>query len=118
VLVAGCDPSQWHLAVGGHRQSADRCFDRRGMRGNHDRHPPAGKDSVRTWYAMAMLLSCAFASCGYHTAGHVSTLPSNIQTIAIPAFVNQTQTYRIEQILTRAVVKELITRTRYHIVND
>ena len=67
---------------------------------------------------MAMLLSCAFAGCGYHTAGHISTLPSGVQTIAIPAFVNQTQTYRIEQVLTGAVVKELITRTRYHVVND
>jgi outer membrane lipopolysaccharide assembly protein LptE/RlpB len=67
---------------------------------------------------MVLLLCCALASCGYHTAGHVSTLPSNVQTIAIPAFVNQTQTYRIEQILTSAVVRELITRTRYHIVND
>jgi outer membrane lipopolysaccharide assembly protein LptE/RlpB len=68
--------------------------------------------------AMAVLVSCTFASCGYHTAGHVSTLPTNVQTIAIPAFTNNTQTYRIEQVLTGAVVKELITRTRYHVVND
>ena len=28
--------------------------------------------------------------CGYHTAGHAVTLPDNVRTIAVPAFVNQT----------------------------
>jgi outer membrane lipopolysaccharide assembly protein LptE/RlpB len=41
-----------------------------------------------------------------------------VQTIAVPAFVNQTQTYRIEQTMTAAVVREFISRTRYHVVND
>ena len=58
------------------------------------------------------------AACGYHTAGHAVTLPANVQTIAIPAFVNQTQTYKIEQKLTAAVVQEMVTRTHYHIVNE
>ncbi len=66
--------------------------------------------------AIAALAICC--SCGYHTAGHVSTLPNGVQTIAIPVFVNQTQTYRIEQILTGAVVRELVTRTHYHVLND
>ena len=56
-------------------------------------------------------------ACGYHTAGHAVTLPANVQTIAIPAFVNQTQTYKIEQKLTAAVVREMVTRTHYHILN-
>jgi outer membrane lipopolysaccharide assembly protein LptE/RlpB len=41
-----------------------------------------------------------------------------VQTIAVPAFVNQTQTYRIEQTMTAAVVREFISRTKYHVVND
>src|ERR1700719_4060171 len=57
-------------------------------------------------------------SCGYHTAGHSVTLPANVQTIAIPAFVNQTQTYKIEQKLTAAVVREMVTRTHYHVLNE
>jgi outer membrane lipopolysaccharide assembly protein LptE/RlpB len=56
--------------------------------------------------------------CGYHTAGHSITLPANVQTIAIPAFVNQTQTYKIEQKLTAAVVREMVTRTHYHVLNE
>jgi len=64
------------------------------------------------------ILLCAFASgCGYHTSGHAVTLPENVQTIAIPPFANQTQTFKIEQMLTAAVSQEMITRTHYHILN-
>ena len=68
-----------------------------------------------TILSLVLLFSTA---CGYHTAGHAVTLPANVETIAIPAFVNRTQTYKIEQRLTAAVVQEMITRTHYHIVNE
>lgn len=55
--------------------------------------------------------------CGYHTAGHGDRLPDTVRTIAIPGFKNQTQTYRIEQILTRDVVREFIARTHYQVIN-
>jgi len=54
--------------------------------------------------------------CGYHTAGHTTTIPESVHTLAIPAFVNQTHTYKIEQMLTQAVVREMVTRTHYHVV--
>lgn len=57
-------------------------------------------------------------ACGYHTAGKVNTIPDNVHTIAVPAFVNQTHTYRIEQMLTAAVVREMVTRTHYHVINQ
>jgi outer membrane lipopolysaccharide assembly protein LptE/RlpB len=66
-------------------------------------------------FAFAFLAS---VGCGYHTAGHVVTVPENVKTLAIPAFLNQSQTYRIEQILTSAVVHEFTTRTHYQILND
>ena len=56
--------------------------------------------------------------CGYHTGGHAVTLPQDVHTIAIPAFTNQTQTYKVEQQLTAAVVREMVTRTHYHILNS
>jgi outer membrane lipopolysaccharide assembly protein LptE/RlpB len=68
--------------------------------------------------ALAVLLSVFGAGCGYHTAGHAVTIPENVRTIAIPAFVNQTQTFKIEQMLTAAVVREFVTRTHYHVVNQ
>jgi len=58
------------------------------------------------------------AACGYHAAGHAVQLPENVKTIAVPAFKNETTTYRIEQMLTSSVVREFTTRTRYHILND
>lgn len=67
------------------------------------------------WSVLICLLSSA---CGYHTAGHAVQLPQDVKTIAIPGFVNQTQSYRIEQTLTSAVVREFTTRTHYHIMND
>jgi outer membrane lipopolysaccharide assembly protein LptE/RlpB len=60
----------------------------------------------------------ASTGCGYHTAGHAVQLPENVKTIAVPAFINDTTTYRIEQLLTSSVVREFTTRTRYHILND
>lgn len=60
----------------------------------------------------------ASASCGYHTAGHAVQLPENVKTIAVPAFINETTTYRIEQMLTSSVVREFTTRTHYHILNS
>src|SRR6266705_3437496 len=66
-----------------------------------------------------VLLVCLCATgCGYHTAGHSNLLPSDLRTLAVPAFVNQTQTYKIEQTLTAAVVQEFTTRTKYHITSD
>ena len=70
------------------------------------------------FFATIVLLILAASGCGYHTAGHVVTLPEGVKTLAIPAFVNQSQTYRIEQTLTSAVVREFTTRTHYQILNQ
>ena len=65
-----------------------------------------------------LLLLVTGTGCGYHTAGHAVQLPENVKTIAVPAFVNETSTYRIEQMLTSSVVREFTTRTHYHILNS
>jgi outer membrane lipopolysaccharide assembly protein LptE/RlpB len=68
--------------------------------------------------AVSLIWLITSAGCGYHTAGHSVQLPENVKTIAVPAFVNETTTYRIEQMLTWSVVREFTTRTHYHILND
>src|ERR1700686_2687345 len=78
---------------------------------------------MRSWRAGCLALLClpllvASTGCGYHTAGHAVQLPENVKTIAVPAFVNETSTYRIEQMLTSSVVREFTTRTHYHILNS
>jgi outer membrane lipopolysaccharide assembly protein LptE/RlpB len=92
------------------------------MRGEHDGHPSDGKNSMTTGAARLLglgffLVFCS-VGCGYHAAGHVVQLPENVRTIAIPAFKNETLTYRIEQMLTASVVREFTTRTHYRILND
>jgi outer membrane lipopolysaccharide assembly protein LptE/RlpB len=73
---------------------------------------------MKFWPSAWLLLLLTATACGYHTAGHSVQLPENVKTIAVPAFVNETNTYRIEQILTASVVREFTTRTHYHILND
>ncbi len=58
------------------------------------------------------------AGCGYHVGGRGSALPATLHTIAVPAFVNKTPSYRLEQRLTGAVIHEFLTRTTYHVVSD
>jgi outer membrane lipopolysaccharide assembly protein LptE/RlpB len=64
------------------------------------------------------LMPLMLVACGYHTAGHSTRLPQQVHTIAVPAFANKTRTFRIEQLLTSAVVREFNTRTQYRIVHD
>jgi outer membrane lipopolysaccharide assembly protein LptE/RlpB len=81
--------------------------DRNGYRGN--------RLALRlVWLASAFFV----AGCGYHVAGHASQLPSEWTQIAIPAFKNDTTTYRIEQRMTEAVIREFTTRTKYRVVQD
>ena len=69
--------------------------------------------------ALAVVVAVmSLAGCGYHVAGRASALPSEWTTIAIPAFVNRTTNYRIEQRFTQAVVRELLERTKYKVIQD
>jgi hypothetical protein len=65
------------------------------------------------WIAAFLLLATA---CGYHTGGTAVRLPSDVHTVYVPAFTNVSQTYRIGQIFTEAVIKELRSRTNYRII--
>jgi len=79
---------------------------------------PAGRGRAARPSSGLLLVAAWLAGCGYHVAGHTSTLPSTIKTIAVPAFENKTNQYRIEQRLTEATIHEFLVRTRYHIVSD
>ncbi|HKB99591.1 MAG TPA: LPS assembly lipoprotein LptE [Terriglobales bacterium] len=75
--------------------------------------------SMHRWPAAVLLAAgLAAAGCGYHTAGSAVELPQNVHTIAIPGFVSQSQTFRIEQRLTDAVVREFNSRTQYRVIHD
>jgi hypothetical protein len=54
-------------------------------------------------------------SCGYRVAGRGERLPPDIKTIAVPIFVNQSSTFRIEEKLSAAISREFLERTRFQI---
>jgi Lipopolysaccharide-assembly len=66
--------------------------------------------------AVAALAACT--SCGYGVTGKADLLPKSIGTIAIPAWGNQTERYKVGDRLAAALTREFITRTRYAIVSD
>jgi outer membrane lipopolysaccharide assembly protein LptE/RlpB len=65
-----------------------------------------------------LALAVTLSGCGYHVGGQGSALPTNLHTIAIPAFVNKTPRYRVEQKLTGAVIHEFLARSAYRVVSD
>jgi outer membrane lipopolysaccharide assembly protein LptE/RlpB len=67
----------------------------------------------------ALIVATLFSyACGYHVAGRAAQLPAAWETIAVPAFTNNTTRYRIEQRFTQAVIREFITRTKYRVIQD
>ena len=75
------------------------------------------KASANLWALVVVALVLAANGCGYHTVGHSVALPPNIHTIVIPVFASQSRTFRIEQLLTDAVVREFNTRTQFRVVS-
>jgi len=76
------------------------------------------KRSLRFFAALPLFLIVLLNSCGYHTAGKASHLPPDLHVLAVPVFVNQTQVFKIEQIMTRDVIREFIERTKYRVTSS
>jgi hypothetical protein len=70
----------------------------------------------RAGLALLTALLLAGASCGYHTTGKAVRLPQNVRSIYVPTFTNDTHSFRVEQVLTAAVVQELRSRTNFQVV--
>ena len=84
---------------------------------------PRKESGSRRAYACALALVIPLAallssSCGYHVAGRGNALPQEWKVIAIPALKNKTSTYHVEQRFTQALVREMISRTKYRVVPE
>lgn len=64
---------------------------------------------------LVALLTVVSSSCGYALAGRGSFLPSYIQTIGIPQFVNTTPVYELDHVFTERVRTEFINRGKYKV---
>jgi Lipopolysaccharide-assembly len=70
----------------------------------------------------SLILTLAVTSlcfgCGYRVANRTDALPKTIHVIAVPALVNATTSYRIEQKLTSATIHEFLAVTPYKITSE
>jgi outer membrane lipopolysaccharide assembly protein LptE/RlpB len=66
----------------------------------------------------AAWLALTMAGCGYHVAGSVNPLPADAHTIAVAPWKNISTQYKLSDYITEAVSRELITRTKYHVIAD
>lgn len=73
----------------------------------------------RKWSITVILLGfiLANAACGYKVRSSVGTLPDELGSLGIPTFQNYTNEYKVEQLITKAVLKEFNIRTRLPIVS-
>jgi outer membrane lipopolysaccharide assembly protein LptE/RlpB len=67
------------------------------------------------WAALTLLAS---GGCGYHTLGAATHLPPDVKTLAVPVFATRTDTNGTETAMTEAVVREFMTRTRFHVTEN
>jgi outer membrane lipopolysaccharide assembly protein LptE/RlpB len=65
---------------------------------------------------LASLAAAALGGCGYHLVGHSSTLPTGLQSVGIPTFINRTNRPELEQRVTEHVIDEFTTRGRVRIL--
>ena len=65
---------------------------------------------------LSLLLCLPLTGCGYHAVGSAAHLPTTLSTLAVPVFTTHAQAFHTEMALTQAVVRELNTRTHYHIL--
>ena len=66
----------------------------------------------------ALLISAlliALTACGYHTVGSATHLPPGTKTLSVPIFSTRTNSNRTETVMTQAVIREFITRTRLRV---
>ena len=68
--------------------------------------------------ALALSIAFLMTGCGYHVAGRSDALPKTIHVIAVPALENATNSYRIEQKLTSATIREFLAATSYKISSN
>jgi len=65
-----------------------------------------------------LLAALCLAGCGYHVGGQGNLLPKDLRTIAIVPWGNGTTQYKLSGLMSEAVSREIISRTRYNVVAD
>lgn len=72
----------------------------------------------RSLASTALAILVAATGCGYHAVGAAVHLPPSVHTLAVPVFKTQTNAYRTEAVMTDAVIREFVARTRLRVVDN
>ncbi len=71
--------------------------------------------------AKTALLGLSMASlvgCGYALVGQGSNIPEDVKNVYVEPLTNATQRLEVDQILTQAILDELVTRRRFDLVRS
>jgi len=68
--------------------------------------------------ALLLVAAGSLAGCGYALVGTSTNLPPEVQKIYLSPLENATRRSEVEQILTRSLSEELLSRKRFTVVND
>ncbi len=70
--------------------------------------------------ALTTIVALALSSlgCGYALVGRSTNLPEDVRDIFVQALENSTNRAQVDQILTRSITEELVTRQRFRVVSE
>lgn len=83
------------------------------------RHAQCRRRTFSEWIGVGVALALLLVtlSCGYRVATKNRLSPS-FRSVAVVPLTNETTTFEVEQILTRALVHELVQRSDFDVRND
>lgn len=58
------------------------------------------------------------SGCGYTLVGLASNIPEDVRTVYVEPLENRTSRAQVEQVLSRAIIDELVTRRRFEVVTS
>ena len=76
-----------------------------------------------SWSTVVKGLVCCglvvgLTGCGYSLVGRASNIPEDIKAVYVEPLANDTSRLQVEQILTQAILDELVTRRRFEVINS
>ena len=71
------------------------------------------------WHPMALImLLLPMVGCGYALVGRSSNLPEDVRSVYVETMKNQTGRSQIDQIVSRALAQEFVSRQRFEVVSN
>lgn len=71
-----------------------------------------------SWSTAVIVLGLWIGGCGYALVGRSTNLPEDLHTVYIGTLRNETQRLEVDQILTAAIIDEMVTRRRLEVVSS